>query len=75
MTWVYVAAVVVLVVATWFLRVKRPDSGMTSYRKHIDALSSDARRGVREVHDRNRNKHNGPPNGNPNGSPRGGSGP
>ena len=55
MTWIYVAAAVVLVVATWLLRVKRPDSGMTSYRKHIDALSSDARRGVREVNDRNQN--------------------
>ena len=66
MTWIYVTAVVVLVVATWFLRVKRPDSGMTSYRKHIDALSSDARRGVREVNDRNRNSKS-PPGDNPRG--------
>ena len=59
MTWIYVAAVVVLVVATWFLRVKRPESGMTSYRKHIDALSSEARRGVREVNDRAQNSKRG----------------
>jgi hypothetical protein len=50
--WVFIAAVVILVVATWFLRGRRPDSGMTSYRKHIDALSSESRRGVREVNDR-----------------------
>ncbi len=52
MIWVYVAAVVVMAVAAWLLRGRRPDSGMTSYRKHIDALSSESRRGVREVNDR-----------------------
>jgi hypothetical protein len=57
--WIYVAAAVVLVVATWLLRVKRPESGMTSYRKHIDALSSESRRGVREVNDRNSKRRNG----------------
>jgi hypothetical protein len=50
--WVYVAAVVIMVVATWILRGRKPDSGMTSYRKHIDALSSESRRGVREVNER-----------------------
>jgi len=53
--WIYVAAFVILVVATWFLRTRKPDSGMTSYRKHIDALSSESRRGVREVNDRAQN--------------------
>ena len=52
MIWVYIAAVVVLAAATWFLRGRKPDSGMTTYRRHIDALSSESRRGVREVHDR-----------------------
>ncbi len=52
MIWAYIAAVVILVVATWFLRGRRPETGMTSYRKHIDALSSESRRGVREVNDR-----------------------
>ncbi len=52
MIWVYVAAIVVMVVATWFLRGRRPDSDMTTYRKHINALSSESRRGVREVNDR-----------------------
>ena len=52
MIWVYIAAVVIMVVATLLLRGRRPDSGMTSYRKHIDALSSESRRGVREVNDR-----------------------
>ncbi|MCE9622460.1 MAG: hypothetical protein K8R99_08965 [Actinomycetia bacterium] len=52
MIWVYVVAFVILVVATFLLRGRRPDSGMTSYRKHIDALSSESRRGVREVNDR-----------------------
>lgn len=53
MIWVYIGAVVIMIVATLILRGRRPDSGMTTYRKHIDALSSDARRGVREVHNRN----------------------
>ena len=52
MIWVYVIAFVVLAAATWLLRSRRPDSGMTTYRKHIDALSSESRRGVREVNDR-----------------------
>ncbi len=52
MIWIYVAAIVIMVVATWFLRGRKPDSGMTTYRKHIDALSSESRRGVREVNDR-----------------------
>lgn len=55
MIWVYVAAIVVMVVATLILRGRRPDSGMTSYRKHIDALSSESRRGVREVNARGQN--------------------
>ena len=55
MIWVYVAAVVIMIVATWLLRGRRPDSGMTSYRKHIDALSSESRRGVREVNERGQN--------------------
>ncbi len=52
MIWVYIGAVVIMAVATWFLRSRRPESGMTSYRKHINALSSESRRGVREVNDR-----------------------
>ena len=52
MIWVYVIAFVVLAGATWLLRGRRPDSGMTTYRKRIDALSSESRRGVREVNDR-----------------------
>ena len=52
MIWVYIAGFVTLSVATWILRGRRPDSGMTTYRKHIDALSSESRRGVREVNDR-----------------------
>ena len=52
MIWVYVIAFVVLGGATWLLRSRRPDSGMTTYRKRIDALSSESRRGVREVNDR-----------------------
>ena len=55
MIWIYVAAVVIMVVATWLLRGRRPESGMTSYRKHIDALSSESRRGVREVNARGQN--------------------
>jgi hypothetical protein len=50
--WVYIAAVVIAIVALWLLRSRRPDSGMTTYRKHIDALSPESRRGVREVNDR-----------------------
>jgi len=42
--WVYVIAFVILAGATWLLRKKRPDSSMTTYRKHIDALSSESRR-------------------------------
>ena len=53
--WVYVTAVVILVAATWFLRGRRPDSGMTTYRKHIDALSPESRRSVREVNERGQN--------------------
>lgn len=53
--WIYVAAFVILVVATWLLRSRRPESGMTSYRKHIDALSSESRRSVREVNARGQN--------------------
>lgn len=53
MIWVYIAAVVIMIVTTLLLRRRRPDSGMTTYRKHIDALSSESRRGVREVHNRN----------------------
>ena len=52
MIWVYVIAFVILAGATWLLRSRRPDSSMTTYRKHIDALSSESRRGVREVNDR-----------------------
>ena len=52
MIWIYVAAFVILAGATWLLRRRRPDSSMTTYRKHIDALSSESRRGVREVNDR-----------------------
>ena len=48
MIWVYVIVFVILAGATWFLRRRRPDSSMTTYRKHIDALSSESRRGVRE---------------------------
>ncbi|MBI4884310.1 MAG: hypothetical protein HY826_09690 [Actinobacteria bacterium] len=55
MTWVYVLIAVVLVVSVWLMRGRRVESGMTSYRKHIDALSSESRRGVREVNDRQRN--------------------
>ncbi len=55
MIWVYVIAVVVLLVAFIVFRGRKPDSGMTTYRKHIDALSSESRRGVREVNDRTQN--------------------
>lgn len=55
MIWVYVAAVVILIAATWLLRSRRPESGVSSYRKHIDALSSESRREVREVNDRAQN--------------------
>mgnify|MGYP003383690558 CR=1 FL=1 len=53
--YVYIAAFVILVVATWLLRSRRPESGMTSYRKHIDALSPESRRNVREVNERRQN--------------------
>jgi len=51
----YIAGFVVLVAATWLLRSRRPDSGMTTYRKHIDALSPESRRNVREVNERRQN--------------------
>ncbi len=60
MIWAYIAAVLILVVATWLLRGRRPETGMTSYRKHIDALSSESRRGVREVNDRGQSKQGKP---------------
>ena len=49
-----IALVVVLIGAAGFLVVRsrpRQDAGMSSFRRHIDALSPEARR---EVHDRAR---------------------
>lgn len=51
MIWVYVAGFVVLSAATWFLRSRRPDSGSTTYRRHIDALSPESRRATFEGND------------------------
>lgn len=66
MTWVYVAAIVILVAATWLLRGRKPDSGMTTYRKHIDALSSESRREVRDnARGQNGNRRNPPRGGVP----------
>ena len=56
MTIALIVLAVMLVVAVVILvgrRRPRQDAGLTSFRRHIDALSPEARR---EVHDRNR-KH------------------
>ncbi len=54
-----IVLVVALLGAVVFLAVRsrpRQDEGMSSFRRHIDALSPEARREVREVHERSR-KH------------------
>jgi len=48
---VVIAAIVVLLVAVLFLAVRRrprQDDGLRSFRRHIDALSPEARREVQE---------------------------
>lgn len=39
-------AVVLLVAVLWFIRRPRVDQGLDSWRRHIDALSPEARRQV-----------------------------
>jgi hypothetical protein len=54
-----IALVVVLIGAAGFLVMRsrpRQDDGMSSFRRHIDALSPEARR---EVHDRERRHKEG----------------
>ncbi|CAN5577538.1 hypothetical protein BH10ACT2_BH10ACT2_23140 [soil metagenome] len=51
MIWIYVAAAVILVVAIWLLRARRPESGSTAYRRHIDALSPESRRATFQGND------------------------
>lgn len=47
MIWLIVAAIVVVAIAAAvFLRPQRRDSGLESFRRHIDALSPEARREV-----------------------------
>lgn len=60
MPWIIAAAVVIpgaWLIATRFRR-REPESGMASYRRHIDALSPEARRNVREASARNKNGRN-----------------
>jgi len=55
-------AVIVVVFAVWIVarRAPRQDAGMTSFRRHIDALSPEARR---EVMDRVRGPEDPSPDG------------
>lgn len=48
MIWVLIAIAVVALVAVWFTVFRRPhqESGVESFRRHIDALSPEARREV-----------------------------
>lgn len=59
MIWLFIAVVVVAVLALVVMtrgRGRRHESGVTSFRRHIDALSPEARR---EVMDRVRSQQRG----------------
>jgi hypothetical protein len=72
--WVLIIIAAVAIVGVWFVitRQSHQETGVESFRRHIDALSPEARR---EVMDRVRPQENGNgrpnPNGNPNINPNG----
>lgn len=65
MIWVLLGLAVVAAVAVWWTvtRPPRQEPGVASFRRHIDALSPEARRQVRDrVHPPRDDKNEGPGN-------------
>jgi len=62
MTWIILAAIVLVAAAVLFALRRRPsDSGPESFRRHIDALSPQARREVIDRVNRQAAADNAPP--------------
>jgi hypothetical protein len=61
--WILIAIAVVAMGATWYVLTRRPrqEPGVVSFRRHIDALSPEARREVMDrVRDRQADEQEGP---------------
>jgi hypothetical protein len=61
--WVLIAIAAVALVGTWYLVTRRPrqEPGVASFRRHIDALSPEARREVMDrVRDQQADEEDGP---------------